>query len=48
MNLYTILQIFSVTLFEKVKLDQLFTNYDYKILPEIKEYPCNQLNLFEY
>jgi transposase len=48
MNLYTILQILSVTLFEKVQLDQLFANYDYKILPEFKEQPCNQLNLFEY
>lgn len=48
MNLYTILQILSVTLFEKVQLDQLFANYDDKILPEFKEQPCNQLNLFEY
>ena len=48
MNLYTILQILSVTLFEKVQLDQLFANYDYKKLPELKEQPYNQLNLFEY
>ena len=48
MNLYTILQILSVTLFEKVQLDQLFANYDYKKLPEFKEQPYNQLNLFEY
>ena len=48
MNLYTILQILSVTLFEKVQLDQLFENYDYKKLPEFEEQPCNQLNLFEY
>jgi hypothetical protein len=48
MNLYTILQILSVTLFEKVQLDQLFANYDYKILSDFKEQPCNQLNLFEY
>ncbi len=48
MNLYTILQILSVTLFEKVSLDQLFTNYDYKYLPELKEPPCKQLNLFDY
>ncbi len=48
MNLYTILQILSVTLFEKVQLDQLFANYDYKKLSEFKEQPCNQLNLFEY
>jgi hypothetical protein len=48
MNLYTILQILSVTLFEKVPLDQLFANYDYNKLPEFKEQPSNQLNLFEY
>ena len=48
MNLYTILQILSVTLFEKVPLDQLFANYDYKNLPELKEPLCKQLNLFEY
>ena len=48
MNLYTILQILSVTLFEKVQLDQLFANYDYKKLPEFKEQPSNQLNLFDY
>ncbi len=46
MNLYTILQILSITLLEKVPLDQLFANYDYKILPELKEPLCNQLNLF--
>ena len=48
LNLYTILQILSVTLFEKVPLDQLYTNYDYKKRPDLKELPCNQLNLFEY
>jgi hypothetical protein len=48
LNLYTILQILSVTLFEKVPLDQLFANYDYKISPESKEHLCNQLNLFDY
>jgi len=48
MNLYTILQILSVTLFEKVPLDQLFANYDYKNLPDLKEQHYNQLNLFEY
>jgi len=48
MNLYTILQILSITLLEKVPLDQLFVNYDYKILPELKEPLCNQLNLFDY
>lgn len=48
LNLYTILQILSVTLFEKESLDQLFANYNYKNLPELKEPPCKQLNLFEY
>jgi hypothetical protein len=48
MNLYTILQILSITLLEKVPLDQLFANYDYKILPELKEPLCKQLNLFDY
>lgn len=47
-NLYTILQILSVTLFEKVPLNQLFANYDYKNFPEIKEPMHNQLNLFDY
>jgi transposase len=47
-NLYTILQILSVTLFEKVPLNQVFANYDYKNSPEIKEPMHNQLNLFDY
>jgi hypothetical protein len=47
-NLYTILQILSVTLFEKVPLHQLFANYDYKKIPDCKEPLCNQLNLFDY
>jgi len=38
----------SVTLFEKVPLDQLFANYDYKQFPEFKEPLCKQQNLFEY
>ncbi len=48
LNLYTILQILSVTLFEKVPLVQLFANYDYKQFPEFKEPLCKLLNLFEY
>jgi hypothetical protein len=48
LNLYTILQILSVTLFEKVPLDQLFANSYYNISPEPKEHLCNQLNLFDY
>jgi len=47
LNLYIILQILSVTLFEKVPLDQLFANYDYKNFPESKEQLYNQLNLFD-
>ena len=47
-NLYTILQILSVTLFEKVPLDQLFANFDYKICADFKEPLYNQLNLFDY
>jgi len=47
-SLYTILQIMSVTLFEKVPLNQLFANYDYQNFPEIKEPMRNQLNLFDY
>jgi len=48
LNLYTILQILSVTLFEKVPLDHLFANYDYKKFPDFKKPMCKQLNLFEY
>ena len=46
LNRYTILQILSITLFEKVPPDKLFTNYNYKNLPESKESLCNQINLF--
>ena len=48
LNLYTILQILSVNLFEKVKLNQLLENYNYRITPNQKEQPCKQLNLFDY
>jgi len=47
-NLYTILQILSVTLFEKVPMNQLFANYDYKNSAEFKEPLYKQLNLFNY
>ncbi|MDD3249780.1 MAG: IS4 family transposase [Smithellaceae bacterium] len=47
-NLYTILQILSVTLFEKVPLDQLFANFDYKLCADFKEQEQNQLTLFNY
>ena len=42
-SLYTLLQILSVTLFEKMPLQQAFPDAEY-ILPEGA--PCNQLNLF--
>jgi hypothetical protein len=42
-SLYTLLQILSVTLFEKMPLQQAFPGSDYKMLDGV---PCNQLNLF--
>jgi len=42
-SLYTILQILSVSLFEKTALYQLLTNFKYKLPTED---PSNQLNLF--
>ncbi|MDI7258683.1 MAG: transposase, partial [Thermodesulfobacteriota bacterium] len=47
-SLYTILQILSVTLFEKVPLIQLLTNYDYKNYPKIENSMSNQLTLFDF
>jgi len=47
-NLYTFLQILSVTLFEKAPLNQLFENIDYKICLDFKEPLYNQSNLFDY
>ena len=44
-SLYTLLQIFSLTLFEKMPLQQAFPGDDYKT-PEGA--PCNQLNLFAF
>jgi len=44
-SLYTLLQILSVTLFEKMPLQQAFPGNDYKI-PDGA--PCNQLNLFDF
>jgi IS4 transposase len=43
-ELYTILQILSISLFEKVPLDQLFTKNDYRNLDSIN---YNQLKLFD-
>jgi hypothetical protein len=42
-DLYTILQILSLTLFEKTPLEQLLANQDYEIYGDDM---CNQLNLF--
>ena len=44
-SLYTLLQILSVTLFEKMPLQQAFPGSDYKIPMDI---PLNQLNLFAF
>ena len=44
-NLYTILQILSVTLFEKVPILSLFENYDDSMEPYDSS---KQLNLFDY
>jgi len=43
-SLYTILQILSLTLFEKTRINQLLTNSDYK---DILPLEPNQLNLFD-
>lgn len=42
-SLYTILQVLSMTIFEKMPIPQLFADDGYKLL---KSDPCNQLNLF--
>ena len=44
-SLYTLLQILSVTLFEKMPLQQAFPGIDYKTPDGV---PCNQLNLFAF
>jgi len=44
-SLYTLLQILSVTLFEKMPLQQAFPGSNYKMLDGV---PCNQLNLFAF
>ena len=44
-SLYTLLQILSVTLFEKMPLQQAFPGNDYETPERV---PCNQLNLFDY
>ena len=44
-SLYTILQILSVSVFEKIPIYQLVTDRDYKIEDVAV---CNQLKLFDY
>ena len=44
-SLYTLLQIFSLTLFEKMPIQQAFAGSDYKSEPDNN---CNQLNLFAF
>ena len=44
LNLYTILQIFSVAIFEKVPILQLLTDNEYR--NKLSD-PCNQLELFK-
>ena len=43
-SLYTILQILSIGVFEKVPILQMLANHDYEIIPEVNP---NQLSLFE-
>jgi IS4 transposase len=47
-SLYTFLQILSVTVFEKVPLIQLVTNFDYNKIHQANNAPSNQLTLFDY
>ena len=44
-SLYTLLQILSVTLFEKMPLQQAFPGSDYNVSSSVAS---NQLNLFEF
>jgi IS4 transposase len=44
-SLYTLLQILSLTQFEKMPLQQAFQGSDYKLADGI---PCNQMNLFKF
>ena len=44
-SLYTLLQILSVTLFEKMPLQQAFPDSEYI---SSESMPCNQLNLFTF
>jgi len=44
-SLYTLLQILSVTLFEKMLLSRAVTGVEYKPIDHVQ---CNQLNLFVF
>jgi len=44
-SLYTLLQILSLSPFEKMPLQQAFRGSDYEMLDGV---PCNQLNLFTF
>ncbi|MCK5256358.1 MAG: transposase, partial [Deltaproteobacteria bacterium] len=48
MSLYTILQILSVTLFEKIHLIQVFANLDCDYLENKRNQPSKQLKLFDF
>lgn len=43
-SLYTLLEILSITLFEKMPLQQAFLGSDHEINEGM---PCNQMNLFD-
>ena len=45
LSLYTLLQVFSVSLFEKVPLNQLLTNHDYTLINETDSNQLSLLNL---
>ena len=44
LSLYTILQILSLTVFEKTTVIQVLTSFNYR---NGQQEPCNQLNLFD-
>jgi len=45
---YTILQILSITLFEKVPLVQMLTDFDYRKIENTTNLISNRLKLFEF
>ena len=48
LSLYTILQILSITLFEKVPLNQLLVDFDYKKIASLDNSLSKQLKLFDF